>query len=114
VLQVVVLYKEFLTSPVDQIAVVSRRKLRDIGVLDESIRTVHKAYLHQVVVILPRVEAHSLVVAVILRQPSRVGQVVSSNSQVIDKDSALVNVSVGHLIKSLAVCGPKIKPLEDS
>jgi hypothetical protein len=75
-LQIVMLDEKLLTGPVDKVAVVVRGKLGNVRILDETVRTVHESHLYEIVGVLARVETHSLVVTIVLRQPATVYKVV--------------------------------------
>tara|TARA_R110000765_G_scaffold15190_3_gene43932 strand:+ start:399 stop:725 length:327 start_codon:yes stop_codon:yes gene_type:complete len=92
VVQIVMLYEKLLTGPVDEVAVVVRRKLRYVRVLGQTVRTVYESHLDEVVRILARIKANTLVVTTVIWKASRVGQVINSNIQVIDKNNTFSNV----------------------
>jgi hypothetical protein len=93
-LQVVMLYEKLLTGPVDEVAVVVRWKLRNVRILDETVRTVHETGLDEIVGILARIKTDTLIVAIVLRHPATPSKVVSRNSQGSKRCCCLVYVRV--------------------
>ncbi len=60
--------EQLLAGTINQVAVVVRWKLRDIGVFNQPVRPEDKANLNKVVRVLARIEANPFIVAIVLRK----------------------------------------------